>query len=70
MPEVLPTLDIKRPNYTTDQNGRVLPVSYKFVDKLPEITQNLIEHKVTTSGVLRAKRTLNPIKSEKVLLSF
>ena len=74
-------VDVPRPLFTTDHDGRVLRVSYKPVDRLPDIVFNKVQHKVTTlqsdSSVLskrnntkRFSRVLMPARSEKTLTVF
>jgi hypothetical protein len=33
---------LKRPSFTTDENGRVMPISYRAVDSLPDIVSKII----------------------------
>lgn len=55
-------LTAKRPSFTTDANGRLLPISYMATDKLPDITPNYVQAQVQASN--KKKKSL-PIIQDK-----
>ena len=60
------TRAVNRPFYTTDANGRLLPINYKAVDNLPNFVPNFVGAEVSTN---KKKKAISLLKQGKNILN-